>query len=114
MWIASSPTTMRFQHSDVLFCNHIRHAWIQECYSRRIDRRYCQRFVHPRRSQGEFLRNGPRTSANFLSFDKIVDPVGRRRTMLFTLPIMTLALVLAAIFFYCKHLPPLQPVLHPY
>ncbi|OWZ59371.1 MFS transporter, SP family, solute carrier family 2 (myo-inositol transporter), member 13 [Cryptococcus neoformans c8] len=31
---------------------------------------------------------------------KIVDPVGRRRTMLFTLPIMILALVFAAIFFY--------------
>lgn len=30
---------------------------------------------------------------------KIVDPVGRRRTMLFTLPIMIFALILAAIFF---------------
>jgi SP family myo-inositol transporter-like MFS transporter 13 len=33
---------------------------------------------------------------------RIVDPFGRRRTMLWTIPVMVVALTLAAIFFHCE------------
>lgn len=36
---------------------------------------------------------------------QIVDPFGRRRTMLYTIPIMAIALILASIFFYCTSSP---------
>jgi hypothetical protein len=36
------------------------------------------------------------------AYDQIVDPFGRRRTMLYTIPIMAVALLLASIFFHRK------------
>ena len=105
-WTTSDPAIVRIQYTHVLLCIHLRSSRIQECHGRGANHRHGQPCIHPRRSQGITSRSSRHRSVwlvgRKLTEFKIVDPFGRRRTMLYTIPIMAMALLAASIFFYCK------------
>jgi len=96
-WTSGDTTALRVQYPHVLFSFDLRSSWVSKCDGGRTAYSDGQLWLYDRRSTGKYSMRY-RTTAD----DQIVDPFGRRRTMLYTIPVMAAALLLASVFFHRK------------
>lgn len=93
---------MRVQYTHVLFRNYILLSRLSQCHGSWSHYCDCELYLYTGgTSCMSSLEAGDTASVRTTDMClQIVDPCGRRRTMLYTIPIMAIALVMASICFY--------------